>query len=1142
MLRQPMPDPRPPSPGPAPAPPLRARLTGHGSLRQLACDDIHLTLFPATELETPLPGLVLRCHAADGVVTPVPFLGPDAPGRLVSLAGRRLMVGRWNQVAWCAELVLAADAAAWFWHVQLKHLGGPALRLDLLMLQDLALAPWGAIRLNEAYVSQYIDHQPLDDVRQGVLVASRQNQPVEGRHPWLLFGSLGRAVGLATDALQLLGQARRERRDGSRLHLPLPAQRLQHEHSVVALQDEALTLAPGQQLQRGFFGWFEPDHPAASGPADLDRLARVRALPEWQWAPPPGVFDTATPVLPAEGPAAAASLFSRAPLWPAEPPDEAALAGWLGEPATRWRQVERAGDGTLLSCFVGRQRHLVTRAKEWQVQRPHGHMMRSGTHWTPDEAGVASTAWMAGVFHSSVTQGHASANRCLSTQRGWLGLYRGQGQRIFVDEGAGWQLLDEPSAFEMDVRSARWFYARGGRLIVVSAEADAHAPELRLRLAVQGGAPLRVLVAHQVALNGDDGLAEGPLHWAIDAGVLRVRPAPGSEMHQRFGERGFSLRAEGLPWCQAGGDALLFEDGHSRGQPSLCLLWAPTLAVELVLRCELVDAGAAAPGTAAAVAFDTLASAGLALHPARADAAGLALARLHDIAPWWVHNALVHYLSPRGLEQFSGGGWGTRDVCQGPAEWLLALGRFDALRDLLCRVFAAQNADGDWPQWFMFYPRDAAVRAGDSHGDIVFWPVLALADYLHASGDATLLTEPLPFHTSAGQPADVAPLAEHLARAIGLMRRRTVAGTRLAAYGHGDWNDALQPADPAKRDQLCSAWTVTLHVRTLRHLAAAWQRLGRAAEAAALQAWAAEVQADFQRLLLADDVLAGYTDFGSVPPRHLLHPRDTATGIRYSALAMVHAIIDELFTPEQAARHAALIAQHLTGPDGLRLFDRPLRYTGGTMRLFQRGESASHFGREIGLMYMHAHLRWAEALAHLGRAEAFFEALQRAHPIGLQALVPQAAPRQANCYHSSSDAAFADRVQAQEHYERIARGEVVLEGGWRIYSSGAGIGFRLIVQALLGLRLHADVLGVDPVLPTALDGLRAELRLYGHAVQLHYRVGPLGHGPRSVTLDGEALALQPGHNRYRRPGVWIDAVLLRARLAAGATRLDITLG
>ncbi|MFH0814105.1 MAG: hypothetical protein V2A69_14895, partial [Pseudomonadota bacterium] len=94
-------------------------------------------------------------------------------------------------------------------------------------------------------------------------------------------------------------------------------------------------------------------------------------------------------------------------------------------------------------------------------------------------------------------------------------------------------------------------------------------------------------------------------------------------------------------------------------------------------------------------------------------------------------------------------------------------------------------------------------------------------------------------------------------------------------------------------------------------------------------------------------------------------------------------------------------------------------------------------------MYTHAHLRYAEALARYGEAGGFFLALCQANPIGIHTLVPAATLRQANCYYSSSDAAFADRYQAFAEYDRVKKGEVPLDGGWRVYSSGAGIGVRL---------------------------------------------------------------------------------------------------
>jgi cellobiose phosphorylase len=1127
---------------------LQARLQPHGGLERLRCGGLSVNLFPASAMEAGLANVWLRCHEADGSLCPVPLLGPAAPGRQQTHAGRVWQQGAWRGLHYRLELVLAAAADAWFWHLQLRNTGPQALRLDLVYLQDVALAPWDAVRLNEAYVSQYLDHQPLQHATHGVLLATRQNQPVAGRVPWLLSGSLGRADAYATDALQVLGRAARGGQRHGLLHQPLPNRRLQHEHALVALQEAAFTLAPGASAQHGFFGWLEADHPGASGAADLQRLPQVLALPEAQ---PPAWADASDG---SPAPADPRTLFSQAPLWPSETPDHAALTAWFG---AGWRHLDHGPQGELLSYFQGgaaaggsdgecAAAHVVTRAKDLQVLRPHGHLLRSGSHWTPDEQALASTVWMAGVFHSSLTQGHASANRCLSTQRGYLGVFRALGLRVFVDAGSGWQLLDLPSAWRLTPTSATWVYQAGGQRLQVVADAAPDAPVVGLRLQVQDGPPLALLLALHLAFNHadghDDGLSAAPvsctdLHPPVGVD-LRLQPAAGSQMDERFPGGGLRLQAAaGDATLRVLGDEALFLDGRSRRLPWLCLQAAGVQQLDLLLAGELVPASVDA-------ALPVLGGGAQppALHwsvPAGAGSAGQALGQLADWLPWLAHNALVHYLVPRGLEQFSGGGWGTRDVCQGPAELLLALGRHDALRDLLCRVFSAQNADGDWPQWFMFYPRDAHIRAGDSHGDIVFWPLVALADYLVASGDATLLDQALPFHGSS----QAWPLSEHLARALALVQRRTIAGTRLAAYGHGDWNDALQPADPAMREHLCSAWTVTLHHRMLRGLAAAWQRLGRDADASAASAQARAVADDFQRLLLVDGVLTGYASFsGGAVSGLLLHPRDARTGIHHSALAMVHAIADELFSPAQAQAHAALIERALLGPDGLRLFDRPLRYTGGTMALFQRGESAAYFGREIGLMYTHAHLRWAEALARLGRGDALLHALRLANPIGLQALLPQAAPRQHNCYFSSSDAAFADRDDASLHYGRIASGAVALEGGWRIYSSGAGIAYRLVLQHLLGLVQQQHRLGIDPVLPTALDGLVLQLPLYGHPVRVRYQVGPRGHGPQSVLLDGQPLLLQPGRNRYRSPGMWTAAGPLRQRLAQGARELCIQLG
>src|SRR4029450_10723515 len=126
---------------------------------------------------------------------------------------------------------------------------------------------------------------------------------------------------------------------------------------------------------------------------------------------------------------------------------------------------------------------------------------------------------------------------------------------------------------------------------------------------------------------------------------------------------------------------------------------------------------------------------------------------------------------------------------------------------------------------------------------------------------------------------------------------------------------------------------------------------------------------------------------------------------RHSFVPMTRSIIAGLFTPEQAQHHLRIIREHLLFPDRARLMDQPVAYHagiqrtrprvrghfrfpdgaplmaqpvayhGGIERTFRRVESASFFGREIGLMYVHAHLRYAEAMAVLGEADALWDAL-----------------------------------------------------------------------------------------------------------------------------------------------------------------------
>ena len=476
---------------------------------------------------------------------------------------------------------------------------------------------------------------------------------------------------------------------------------------------------------------------------------------------------------------------------------------------------------------------------------------------------------------------------------------------------------------------------------------------------------------------------------------------------------------------------------------------------------------------------------------------------------------------------------------------MLASGQLAVVRRILEVVFAQQYAaDGSWPQWFMFQPY-RFIQQAHSHGDICFWPVKALCDYVEASDDLEFLrtrlgyTDPQQF-VSAG-PEET--LLEHCDRVIAQCEARFVSGTALVNYGDGDWDDTLQPADPTMRTRMVSAWTVGLAFHSFRQLAEVCRRAGELAKAERLDALCARMRDDFASRLMPHGVVAGFlvtNPDGTTRP--LLHPDDTVTHIRYRLLPMTRSILAELFTPEEARRHLAIIGAELLYPDGVRLMSEPSTYQGGLERLFKRAETAANVGREIGLQYVHAHLRYAEALAKMGCAEALWTALQVVNPVGLSAILPTAAPRQSNVYFSSSDADFADRYEAAKRWNELRTGTVAVRGGWRLYSSGPGLYLHKIRACLLGVREFFGDVVFDPVLPRSLDGLVAQATVCGRPVELRYRVSHGNFAPTVMTVNGvQVSTVRREKSPYREGGVMIQRTDLRSLLNETDNVIEIEL-
>ncbi len=1019
--------------------------------------------------------LDLRMHSADTAGTRVADLldpscqtGFDLPD-----AHTAVWCGQMEELDFQLSLQLHPSDPGWLWTVCFRNLLSQPLELCPVLGQDLGLTDTAALRNNENYICQYLDHLLVEDPSLGPVLLTRQNQETDGKHPWLAQGCVTGAVRITTDGFQFFGP---ESRAGHppRFHQPssegTSSRVRQYEFAYAGIASHTLFLQPGETQQVRFFASFQPHHPDVSGRGDLEGLpAWIRSFPE---APAkasgkPHPFSAANTV---------PSLINGLD------PDPFDLEQWFGSPDT-WRHPERDAGGALLSFFHHANRHTVLAAKERTVERAHTHLLWGGTGPSPDPGAIGTTVTAYGVFNAQTFLASPNFGRFLTVLRDPLNLLRMSGQRIFIDSGSGWRQLGVASAFDMGPREASWMYRLPGHLLEIRVWCDRNPPAAYLNIQVLKGTALRFRVTHQLAPGGNE--LEEAVHLQVhpETGSVTGRPGSTSLIREALPEFAFLIAASDpaavvdilpgtglfpVPGAFCGVDIEthpVFDFGVAL---SAGIEGEETLRRSIPALRRTLHAKNHASGSFRETHAGNL----------RIVGDTPMLSGMDEVIPWFAHDAWIHYAAPHGVEQYNGGAWGVRDVCQGSVEWLLATGQNDEVRELLRKVFAQQYRTAPlWPQWFMLEPF-THIQQAEAHGDIPFWPLKALCDYLEASGDYDFLEDPIAYTDPESFDVSGPPetIARHVDRIIEHLDERCIPGTALVNYGDGDWDDTLQPANPELRASLVSTWTVALTYHVLRLYRDVCLHAGRENKRNELTHWLERIAADFRRYLMPDGITCGFalveSDGGFRP---LLHPRDQETGIRYRLLPMVRGILSGLFTPEEIERHLNLIETHLLFPDGVRLMSDPVPYRGGLSTRFKRAETASFFGREIGLQYVHAHIRYAEALVCGHRGEQAWQALAMVNPVMTCDVVPNARPRQRNQYFSSSDARFDDRYQANRDFQRLRDGSVEVDGGWRVYSSGPGIYLRTLVQDLLGFREHHGTLIFAPHLPNGTRRMRFQV-------------------------------------------------------------------
>jgi cellobiose phosphorylase len=345
----------------------------NGSIKNIIQDSVQIKLLAGSPFQAKGTNLYLRIRGKE--ILSIPLFGPESPARQVLNENVFQSEGQFQGVRFSCRLMLAEDESSWVWNVQVQNNTTGKVQLDLLYTQDVGMVPAETGSVNDLFVSQYVDYEPLLHDRYGHIICCRQVEQGGNCIPWLALGSLSKVKSYSTDGLQFFGPSFRETGVSVGLSLSQLQGRAQQEFSLVALQEEPFVLEPGQSKDVGFFAVYCSDHPQRTTPEDTavveSRLKALEKLTERPWSkeftghkPAGNLFSLSSPLI-------AKDLTE----------DE------LNMLFSADRRHEEVVDGNLLSFFYGNSRHVVTRRKELLVDRPHAHIIKTGTNlartWFP---------------------------------------------------------------------------------------------------------------------------------------------------------------------------------------------------------------------------------------------------------------------------------------------------------------------------------------------------------------------------------------------------------------------------------------------------------------------------------------------------------------------------------------------------------------------------------------------------------------------------------------------------------------------------------------------------------------------------------------------------------------------------------------
>ena len=1048
---------------------LKISLLPTGDVKEIIRNGVMYTGFVADCANGAIGGIYIREYD-NGVITRVFRLNGKGLSNFGVCDKGAVYEGRAGETDY--RLTLRCDDYAWYYTL---YTSGDK-EIDVLCTQDIGVGDKGFVRNNELYSAQYLGHTVKDDVY-GFVISSRQN--MGGRHPVLTAGTLGiKATGYSTDGLQFFGSEYRVTNKPALIDKQLPCYVHQYEMPFIALSTEKFV--PGKERTFAFYFKTCDDLPvAAEGgmPSGIEKDYAALEDFECKTHKPVKYSDEIGDVLISEN----FTEEETAALYPV-------------------KTEEEREKGKLYSFFTEDGAYVATLDKEGAVQRPHGHISISG--FDPDslpENVMSNTSYMYGMICSQTIIGNTSFHKLFSVSRGFLDTQWTEGVRVYVKLDGKYRRLGTAGLFEIGLNYCRYLYKLPGDVVEIRVFNSFDKPFINVEVTSLNKKQYDFMLTMQCVMGED----AGKILLSREGNVLRFKPAsgPATSFCPELNYEAVFDRD-----IIQGDDSIFFADGKSRNETLLSVKLSGDSFRMAIAGDEKKSAKAEFADFAKEkeLFFEFYDRLLLKAHISPNDEY---TSKLNLILRWYAHDCLVHYASPHGLEQTGGAAWGTRDVCQGPVEFFLTFGHFPTVKKILARVFRYQNAEGEWPQWFMFdeYP----FAADDCHGDIVFWPLKALADYLAATHDYGFLSENIELKQGG-----VLPLSRLVEKSLHSIENRFIGDSGLITYAGGDWDDTLQPVNAFLKQNLISSWTMALAYQTLTSLAST---LPDESLKNKCSDFAKRIKNSFDKDLVKDGVIAGFGYMDEQNVRCMLHPLDETSGIHLRLLPLTRSIIARMADKNLADKNVQLIDEHLRCPDGVRLMDRPARYEGGVSKIFVRAEQAANVGREISLQYVHAHIRYIEAMTVLGRSEDALWGLMAVNPINIKETVRNAMPRQSNCYSSSSEGLFNDRYEYRKNFDKLRDGSVPVRSGWRVYSSGGGIYLARLFADVLGVKILKDKLVLDPVLPAdKFDGHEIGFTAKGKNITVKFVKG----NERKAIYNG--ITLSPSRdNPYREGGIAI---------------------